>query len=183
MESWIPSQALHHLPIYIDNKRGKTKAGPTITTHYPPENPGTALQQLLDTHPSSSVLFCSIAKEPVLEQFANLDYCHPQNIADLNKRYDLAVVANCLEHIDNKAGKELLGRLKNLISPQIWLLIENTHWPPNELMGLGFQLQYDFTGAIGLKSYTYNLSSYNFKRLWNNPTRWANPENWGKYWW
>ncbi len=129
------------------------------------------------------MLFCSITEEAALTQQANIDYCHPQYLADINQRYDLAIVANCLEHLDNKAGVELLGRLRNLISPHIWLLIQNKHWQANDLLGLGFRLQHSFTGDTNLQSYTYNLSSYNFKRQWNNSSRWANPENWGKYWW
>ena len=37
-----------------------------------------------------------------------------------------------------------------------------------------------------LASVTVNandLDNYNFERSWNNSRFWANPENWGKYWW
>ncbi len=82
-----------------------------------------------------------------------------------------------------REGAELLGYIRNLLSPQIWLLVADDCWHSNELIGLGFQRDNTLLQHEKLHSYQYNLASYNFKRTWNNPKNWANPENWGKFRW
>lgn len=117
----------------------------------------------------------------------NIELIHCRQLDDLEPvgRVDCALVVGWLEHHSEANGTLLLSRLRNLHSPHIWLLLRDCeHWHMNQLLGLGFQragMSQDSGETI--TAYQYQLESYNRKRSWNSAQHWANPENWGKYWW
>ena len=101
------------------------------------------------------------------------------------------MVANCLEHLDHARGTTLLARLRNVHSHRIWVLVDGrAGWQLTDFIALGFQRLQVFSTdpqsggeARSYHSYGYDIGQYNHVRSWNNPRFWANPENFGKYWW
>ena len=95
--------------------------------------------------------------------------------------------ANCdlyiaLDDIENSESD--IGIIKNLLSQKIVIFTNfNKDKGTNEMMlKLGFQTEL-LDKNNKLKCFSYNLKTYNNKRLWNNPKGWANPENFEKYRW
>ncbi len=105
------------------------------------------------------------------------------------QRFDLAVVANTLEHCDRSAGEKLLGQLRNLHANHLVIVYQrrpNSEWQAAHFYALGLHLKQTFENNEAgepLELYTYDIESYNHKREWNTARFWANPENFGKYWW
>ncbi len=91
--------------------------------------------------------------------------------------------ALCVEPIENFDNLITLGRLRNLLIPDLLCFVSN-EIPKDDLFSLAFQ-----SGLLCqnkkqyLLSLHYSLATYNHTRSWNNPKLWANPENWNKYWW
>jgi Family of unknown function (DUF6231) len=100
-------------------------------------------------------------------------------------RYDMALVIGLMERLDKTEGVQLIGRLRNVHTEHLFVLIgADARWPVTEWYALALQCADRFqVGAERLTLYGYDLASYNRTRSWNNPRYWANPENWGKYWW
>ena len=100
-------------------------------------------------------------------------------------RFDVALVAGLLEQLDHATGEQLLGRLRNLHTEHLLVLLgPEAPWRRNQLIGLGLRPTTRLRDASGEAAlYAYSLASYNPVRSWNNPRFWANPENWGKYRW
>lgn len=103
-------------------------------------------------------------------------------------RFDLAVVADQLEHIPRRAGVELLGRLKNLHTSRICVLLRpavghGRDWHGNDFLSLGFHDPREQSRVAPRRLYYYDLRSYNPERGWNNAGGWANPENFRRYRW
>ncbi len=148
---------------------------------------------------SSTLLYCSDRLPVALEDWCREHQCqltHIQTSEQLDHlgRFDCAVVSDWLEHHPPATGIQFLARLRNLHTHSIWVLLSREFDPqPHEgLLGLGFKRQNQFLPSAQLdetsnglmqESYGYNLDQYNRKREWNSPKFWANPENWGKYWW
>ncbi len=80
-------------------------------------------------------------------------------------------------------GSELLGSIRNALVPAILVFVAD-EWPDETLFSLGFRRLARFPhDSLPCKAFEYQLTRYNHKRSWNNPRFWANPENFGKYWW
>lgn len=97
-----------------------------------------------------------------------------------------AVIADHLEHYTATEGKEHLAAIRNALVPSILVLVrEHTPgWTDADFYGLGFRHTARFPHKDGtLLAYEYHIATYNPKRDWNNSRFWANPENFGKYWW
>lgn len=156
-------------------------------------SPWQALLQQLDEQRPANLLYCSHSDQTALQQWCEHHDCqftHIQTCDELEGlgRYDCVVVADWLEHTSAQEGMQSIARLRNLHTHAIWLLMPGQTPQPNlELISLGFQRLHCFTRGVdsqsGLECYGYNLDRYNHKREWNTPRFWANPENWGKYWW
>ena len=103
-------------------------------------------------------------------------------------RFDLAVVTNQLERVPHRDGAELLGRLKNLHTGRVCVLVaprveHGVEWHSNDFLGLGFIEPRDQDRQAEQRFFYYDLGSYNPERRWNNPSGWANPENFRRYRW
>jgi len=102
---------------------------------------------------------------------------------------DWALVAGCLETLDDAAGNEFIGRLRNLITPRFCVLVENNDdvWNANRLAGFGIDrlgsepLALD-SGAL-VRAFRYDLATYKQKPDWLNADFWANPERFDKDFW
>jgi hypothetical protein len=160
--------------------------------------PQAMLAAILDSHRPTSLLVISLNPLPDLEAWCqahnvtlhSLSESDPQAHLAMLPRVDMAIVADQLEYMTREAGARLIGLLRNLYTEQIVVLYqeklapERFRWTRNAFLAMGLKReavfrQHDREMAL----YSYELARYNFTRDWNNARFWANPENWGRYWW
>ncbi|HEX8544011.1 MAG TPA: DUF6231 family protein [Pseudomonas sp.] len=130
-----------------------------------------ALQAFKDAHPDTEVFHA--VPGPLTAELAAL-------------RFDLALVVDCLEHIPKRAGLELLGGIRNLNASRIAVLADlpACGWQDTDFYSLALQLTERFgRDEQVLTLFTYDLREYKQVPDWLNARFWANPENFGKYWW
>ncbi len=102
------------------------------------------------------------------------------------QRFDLALVADCLEHLPKRAGLELLGGIRNLNASRLAVLVDlqASAWQDVDFYSLALQASERFQrGEQTLSLFTYDLLDYKQVPDWLNAKFWANPEMFGKYWW
>ena len=159
-------------------------------------SPLQAVAQVLIERQPSSLLLCTHSGLPGLEEYTSETRCattqlhvgtEVQELAGF-ARFDLAVVADQLEHLPKAAGMELLGRIRNVHSNHLCVIYapagNQTVWTAVDFFSLGMTLASTFhNDGRELQFYTYAIEQYNRRREWNNNRFWANPENFGKYWW
>ncbi|MFK8019888.1 MAG: DUF6231 family protein [Pseudomonadales bacterium] len=168
-------------------------------------SPLAALASIIEALNARSVLVCSRSEltglEQVCTQFsAELTTVVGSNPVDAlpNCRFDLVVIADCLEQLSVTEGQQLLGRIRNIHSNHIAVLIspnessindstsnDSTTWNAAEFYAFGMKklAVFERIESTNLILYTYAIESYNHKREWNTARFWANPENFGRYWW
>ena len=149
-----------------------------------PVNPILVFIQSLPVH---SLIYCGNRPQAIIDAIepTPLTHASSSDILNATARYDLAIVYDCLEHLTQSEGVTLIGRLRNVIAPKIWILNSTrSQWQWNDFIKLGFKSgdPIEFQQEK-LQTYYYDISTYNKKRDWNNPKNWANPENWNKYRW
>ncbi|SEI06902.1 DUF6231 family protein [Pseudomonas asplenii] len=156
--------------------------------------PQQALAALLDRYAPQSLLLVGASSFPALEAF---QAAHPQTLvafaepgplpAELAaRRFDLALVVDCLEHLPKRAGRELLGGIRNLNASRIAVLVDMpaADWQDSDFFALALQSSERFQrDQQVLTLFTYDLREYKQVPDWLNAKFWANPENFGKYWW
>ncbi len=170
----------------------------TAMAHPMTESPQERLAAILDSHQPRSVLAVSLNPIPVVSQWCKDHDCElieiqsPAPFDDLEEiqRVDMAIVADQLEYMTHRDGQSLMGLLRNLHTDSVvavyqpGLAPQTLRWPSNGFLALGCREQGHFSqDGRSLDIYSYDLDNYNFERSWNNSRFWANPENWGKYWW
>src|SRR5476651_300219 len=156
--------------------------------------PQQALAALLDRYAPMRLLLIGASQFPALEAFklAHPDSCvaHaapgalPAELAA--QRFDLALVVDCLEHMPKRAGLELLGGIRNLNASRIAVMadLEACGWRDTDFFSLALQASERFARDEQVLSlFTYDLREYKQVPDWLNAKFWANPENFGKYWW
>ena len=130
-----------------------------------------ALQAFQDAHPGTHIAHCTAGPLP----------------AELAaQRFDLALVVDCLEHIPKREGLQLLGGIRNLNASRIAVLanLQACGWQTTDFYSLALQTSERFArDAQVLTLFTYDLREYKQVPDWLNARFWANPENFGKYWW
>ncbi|MCG8533658.1 MAG: DUF6231 family protein [Pseudomonadales bacterium] len=147
-----------------------------------------ALTDFLSSCEPTTLLYCAKEPVPALDKMqTDIDVYHlnQSNQLESLQRFDVGVVFDFLEHLNEKAGITLLAKLRNLHCDRLWVAVpEMNGWNFKTMIGLGFRRVacYETSESI-LGIYVYDLANYNRKREWNNPKFWANPENWGKYRW
>jgi uncharacterized protein DUF6231 len=161
-------------------------------------SPHQHLAALLDSQMPKSLLSVSMNPIPLLKQWCDAHNCALTEIAELDpfgqlantQRFDLVVVADQLEYMSRHHGEELLGLVRNLHSNAMLVLYQpaiapnKLRWALSDFLGMGLRRQATFNdNSRQMSLYSYDLDNYNFTRSWNNARFWANPENWGKYWW
>lgn len=160
------------------------------------DSPLQAVARLLKEQQPSTLLLCSHSDMPGLEQYTSQKRCATTRLrVDINMRelaelgrFDLAIVADQLEHLPKTAGMALLGRIRNVHSNHFCVLYapagRSSAWTAVDFFSLGMTLSSTFLNdGRELQLYTYAIEKYNRRREWNNSRYWANPENFGKYWW
>ena len=123
-------------------------------------NPTQHLQQQLQLHQPSSILFAShtapdgsstsntnasteIYDALLAYSAANDSEIHSIDVNTVDfehlERCDFAVVVDFLEHLPKSTGVQHLGQLRNFLSQRIWVLIKDSPvWSFNDFIGLGF---------------------------------------------
>lgn len=162
------------------------------------ESPQERLAAILDSHQPKSILAVSLNPIPVVSQWCKDHDCElieiqsptPFGALEEIQRVDMAIVADQLEYMTHKDGQSLMGLLRNLHTDSMVAVYQPTlapqtlRWPSNGFLALGCREQGHFSQeGRSLDIYSYDLDNYNFERSWNNSKFWANPENWGRYWW
>ena len=160
--------------------------------------PQQQLASILDSLQPESLLVISMNPAPALEAWCQEHDCTLTCIAELDPfqplastgRFDLVIIADQLEYMTRHSGEELLGLVRHLHSDTMLALYqpalapEKLRWQLSDFLGMGMKrLQQFVQGERSMSLYSYELAHYNFTRSWNNSRFWANPENWGKYWW
>ncbi|WP_268797480.1 DUF6231 family protein [Pseudomonas huanghezhanensis] len=165
-----------------------------MTDSFSTRTPQQALAALLDLHAPKRLLLIGAQTFPALQAFQE---AHPGTEVALAspgplppelaaQRFDLALVVDCLEHIPKRVGLELLGGIRNLNASRIAVLADLTAagWQTTDFYSLALQLNERFTRDDQvLTLFTYDLREYKQVPDWLNAKFWANPENFGKYWW
>ncbi len=113
----------------------------------------------------------------------------------LKDRYDLAIVTETLESLSQTTSQQLLGRLRDLCSPRLAVIVNLNHcdWQAHDLLAFGLirinQYPAKDEPTVSDRSdkpvviYHYNIDSYKKTPDWFNAKNWANPDLWNKFWW
>jgi len=156
--------------------------------------PQQALAAMLDHYTPSRLLHVGRSDQPALAAYTE---CHPEcrlERADgaplpdelAKQRYDLALFADCLEHLPKRSGLELLGSVRNLNASRMAVLVDldACEWQITDFYALALQVSDRFQrDGQTLTLFTYDLLQYKQVPDWLNARFWANPEMFGKYWW
>ncbi|AVO57600.1 DUF6231 family protein [Pseudomonas chlororaphis] len=156
--------------------------------------PQQALAALLDRYAPQQLLLIGASGFPALEAFRQ---AHPETAiaqaapgplpAELAaRRFDLALAVDCLEHLPKRDGLNLLGGIRNLNASRIAVLadLDACGWKETDFFSLALQASERFQrDEQVLTLFTYDLLEYKQVPDWLNSRFWANPENFGKYWW
>ncbi|MNM66303.1 hypothetical protein D3C81_777820 [compost metagenome] len=159
-----------------------------------PRTPQQALAALLDRYAPKRLLLVGASGIPAVEAFRA---AHPDCLlaeapagplpADLAaQRYDLALLADCLEHMPRREALQLVGGIRNLNSSRVAVLVDLNAAGTSEtdFFALAMQASERFQrDQQTLTLFTYDLHEYKQVPDWLNAKFWANPENFGKYWW
>ena len=155
--------------------------------------PQQALAALLERFAPQRVLLVG-SRFPALEAFAT---AHPDSIIETAtpgplpaplaaQRFDLALLVDCLEHLPRRNGLELLGGIRNLNASRVAVLADlpACGWQATDFFALALSASERFRRDDQVLSlFTYDLHDYKQVPDWLNAKFWANPENFGKYWW
>ncbi len=160
----------------------------------PPRTPQQALAALLARYAPQRLLLVGAGELPAVEAFQtahpDCQIAHaaagalPAELAA--QRFDLALIVDCLEHLPKRAGLELLGGIRNLNASRLAVLVDlqASAWQETDFFALALQASERFQrGEQTLNLFTYDLLDYKQVPDWLNAKFWANPENFGKYWW
>jgi len=165
-----------------------------MTENYSSRTPQQALAALLDRYTPNRLLLVGASGLPALDAF---QAAHPDSQLALAapgplptelaaQRFDLALLADCLEHLPKRTGLELLGGIRNLNASRLAVLVDLNAcgWQDTDFFALALQASERFQrGEQTLTLFTYDLREYKQVPDWLNAKFWANPENFGKYWW
>ena len=164
-----------------------------MTDRFSSRTPQQALAALLEHYAPQRLLLVGTSF-PALEAFAaahpqaQIAVAHPGALpAELAaQRFDLAVLVDCLEHLSNQQGLQLLGGIRNLNASRVAVLVDlaASGWRDTDFYALALQDSERFQrDEQVLNLFTYDLRDYKQVPDWLNAKFWANPQNFGKYWW
>lgn len=165
-----------------------------MTVAFSSRTPQQALAAVLDRYAPQTLLLIGAGSFPALEAFQQAhpgtEVVHagpgalPADVAA--RRFDLALALDCLEHLPKRDGLNLLGGIRNLNASRIAVLadLNACGWQETDFFSLALQASERFQREDQvLTLFTYDLLEYKQVPDWLNSRFWANPENFGKYWW
>ncbi|MDD0973463.1 DUF6231 family protein [Pseudomonas fontis] len=164
-----------------------------MTERFSSRTPQQALAALLEHHAPQRLLLVG-SQFPALEAFAaahpsvDIALAAPGPLpAELaGQRFDLALLVDCLEHLPKRSGLQLLGGIRNLNASRVAVLADLAAcgWDDTDFFSLALQASERFQrDEQTLVLFTYDLRDYKQVPDWLNAKFWANPQNFGKYWW
>lgn len=121
-------------------------------------------------------------------QVTSLKTTEWQTIDHMGK-FDLALVLDGFETLDQESATHLLARLRDLHGGRFALLLNMTrqqgaHWQHADLLAFGLRLLAHYSeGADSYHLYYFDLYDYKTIPDWLNSRFWANPERWDKDAW
>jgi hypothetical protein len=158
------------------------------------QSPQQAIAALLELHTPSRLLHVGGSDIPAVTAFGDrhensqIDRAAtaplPEHLA--SRRYDMALIADCLEHLAKQDGLQLLGGIRNLNASRVAVLIDlnASAWQATDFYALALQVSGRFEREEQtLTLFTYDLLDYKQVPDWLNAKFWANPQMFGKYWW
>ncbi|MDX5371168.1 MAG: DUF6231 family protein [Pseudomonadaceae bacterium] len=165
-----------------------------MTQAFSSRTPQQALAALLDHHAPQRLLLVGASQLPAIDAFRQ---AHPDALLTqaeagplpaplAAQRYDLALIVDCLEHLPKRTALELLGGIRNLNASRLAVLVDldACGWQETDLFALALQASERFQReGQTLTLFTYDLRDYKQVPDWLNAKFWANPQNFGKYWW
>jgi hypothetical protein len=95
-------------------------------------------------------------------------------------------VADCLEHLPKRSALELIAGIRNLNAHRLTVMVDlqACDWNEADFYALAMQASERFQREQQtLHLFTYDLHDYKQVPDWLNAKFWANPQNFGKYWW
>ena len=101
------------------------------------------------------------------------------------------MLSGALEALSPDNGAALIARLRDLHSHRfaVACLHADAHhregaWSEGDLLAMALSLHRRIAAdEVWYSVYTYDIDTFNRKREWNDPTDWANPENFRRYRW
>jgi len=97
------------------------------------------------------------------------------------------IVSGLLESSAKSKAIQQLAYYRNQLIDAVLVFVhlpDTQDWRLSDFFSLGFQHLAHFPHPEHpMEAFEYSLRTYNHKRLWNTPQYWANPQNFGKYWW
>ncbi|MHA6161692.1 DUF6231 family protein [Pseudomonas sichuanensis] len=164
-----------------------------MTDAFSQRTPQQALAALLERFTPHKLLLVG-TRFPALDAFAAE---HPGTLIEVAspgplpaglaaQRFDLALLVDCLEHLPKRSGLELLGGIRNLNASKVAVLADlgACGWHDTDFFSLALSASEKFQRDEQVLSlFTYDLHDYKQVPDWLNAKFWANPQNFGKYWW
>ena len=101
-----------------------------------------------------------------------------------SRRFSAGVVVDALGSLSPEEGGRLLARLRDQLCDRVFVVsrADDTEWPTAKMLALTYTLRERSAEGTWLL-YDHDIATYNPERDWNNPTDWANPENFNRYRW
>lgn len=84
---------------------------------------------------------------------------------------------------DNTHSTELtIARLRDVLAERVLVVIpeQSSTWTTAKMLGFGFRR---IAELKGWQAWGFDIHTYKDVPDWLNAKYWANPQNWGKYWW
>lgn len=155
--------------------------------------PQQALAALLEHCAPRRLLCVGQHPLPAVTAYCQSHDCHLDQVSGVplpepvaRQRYDMAIVADCLEHLPKNTGLQLLGSLRNLNASRLAALVDMqaAGWQITDVYALALRIDQRFVrGEQTLSLLTYDLQDYKPVPDWLNARFWAHPELFGKFWW
>lgn len=167
---------------------------PDLVASSPSQSPQQAIAALLELHAPSRLLHVGGSDLPAVQAFGDshedcqIDRATTAPLPDelASRRYDMALIADCLERLPKHDGLQLLGGIRNLNASRVAVLIDLNacDWHSTDFYALALQVSGRFErDQQTLTLFTYDLLDYKQVPDWLNAKFWANPQMFGKYWW
>jgi hypothetical protein len=83
---------------------------------------------------------------------------------------------------DTHTAEFTIGRLRDVLAERVLVLVpeHSTTWDVAKMLGFGFKR---IAELKGWQAWGFDIHTYKEVPDWLNAKFWANPQNWGKYWW
>lgn len=86
------------------------------------------------------------------------------------------------EDDDAHTAELTIARLRDLLAERVLVLVpeRSPTWDVHKMLGFGFKR---IAELKGWQAWGFDIHTYKEVPDWLNAKYWANPQNWGKYWW